>query len=203
MHLLIAFALLTSSGAQNAPFLLKKGDAAPTFTMRDLNGKMVSLSHHTGSSPQEPRKAVLMTFFATWCKPCKKEIPIIKDIHKRWNSHGVEVVYVGMSQSAKDLKPFAKAVKFPWRMVPDTFGLLSRRYGASRLPHLAIVDQQGRIAFQHRGIAENLGELIDSELVRITGIKAPPEVVQETASKKPRARKGKGRRRASRRLKAD
>ena len=112
-------------------------------------------------------------FFATWCEPCKKEIPIVKKVNRRWSKQGVEVVYIGLSQGAKELGPFAKKKKLPGRVIPDTFGLLSRRYGASQLPHVLIVDSNSRIAFQHRGIAPNLQQTIEAQLAKATGQPIP------------------------------
>ncbi|MFC1610933.1 PhnD/SsuA/transferrin family substrate-binding protein [Myxococcota bacterium] len=170
MHLALML-VVTIGSADNSDLLLKVGDRAPPFAMRDLDRKVFSLRNHTGAEAAEPKKAILLAFFATWCKPCMKEIPIVKEIHRRWKGKGrdVEVIYVGLSQGAKELAPFAKKKKLPWRVVPDSFGLLARRYGASQLPHLFIIGPDGRIAFQHRGIAPDLKKTINSQLARVTG----------------------------------
>ena len=184
----LALALqITAADPNSAPFLLKDGDKAPPFSMRRINGKMFSLRDHTGKSPKKPKKAVLLSFFATWCEPCKKEIPIIKKLYRRWKSKGVEVAYLGLSQGAKELKPFAKKRKLPWPVIPDSFGLLSRRYGASQLPHVVLVNAEGRITFQHRGIQDNLAQLLDNELAKATGMAVPTEATEElVADAKPR-----------------
>jgi len=143
---------------------------------------------HTGADAKQPKKAVLLSFFATWCKPCMKEMPILKKLHSRWKVPGkdVEVVYIGMSQGPKELAPWAKEENIPWRVVPDSFGLLARRYGASQLPHLILIDREGKIAFQHRGIAPNLAEVLDQNLERVTGEKAPPFDTAELQVSTPR-----------------
>ncbi len=177
MHVLLTMALATQITAGHGELLLKAGDRAPPFAMRDLNRTIFSIRDHTGKTAKEPKKAILLVFFATWCKPCMKEIPIIKRIYRRWKGKGrdVEVVYVGLAQGAKELAPFAKKKKLPWRVVPDSFGLLARRYGASQLPHLFIIDGEGKIAFQHRGIAPELQKTLESQLARVTGQAAPEE----------------------------
>jgi phosphonate transport system substrate-binding protein len=177
MHVLLALALaaqpaMPAGGADD--LLLKVGEPAPPFSMRDLEKKTFSLADHVGPDAREPKKAVLMAFFATWCEPCKKEIPIVKEVYKAWAPKGVQVVYVGLSQGAKDLEPFAKQVSFEWPVLPDAFGLLGRRYGASQLPHVFIIDAEGRVAFQHRGIAPDLKAELDSQLVRVTGERQSP-----------------------------
>jgi len=187
MHRLIALAVAVQlSSAAPEELLLSVGDPAPPFSMRDLNRKIYSLSKHVGDAPAAPRKAILMVFFATWCKPCMKEIPIIKRIHKRWKGKGIEVVYLGLSQGSKELKPFAEKNKFPWRTIPDRFGLLGRRYGTSQLPHLFIVGGDGRVAFQHRGIAPDLAKMIETQLARITGQKIPEDTGESVVVSGPR-----------------
>ncbi|MBI5510529.1 MAG: phosphate/phosphite/phosphonate ABC transporter substrate-binding protein [Deltaproteobacteria bacterium] len=189
----MSFALLvllatTSSAPANDELLLKIGEAAPPFAMRDLDNKVFSIRDHAGADAKAPKKAVLLSFFATWCKPCMKEIPIIKKLHGRWKAPGkdLEVVYVGMSQGAKELAPWAKDEKVPWRVVPDAFGLLARRYGASQLPHIFILDKEGKLAFQHRGIAPDLAETLEKNLERITGEEAPPDDESVLMVDKPR-----------------
>ncbi len=187
MNLLFALLLSSQIASPAGDLLLSVGDDAPPFSMRDLDRKMFSIRTHLGEGAEEPRKAIVMVFFATWCKPCMKEIPILKKINKRWAKKGVEVVYVGLSQGKKDLAPFAKANKLPWRVVPDSFGLLGRRYGAASLPHLFILDKDGRIAFQHRGIAPKFRQMLDDQLVRITGEAAPVEGgAEDLVATKPR-----------------
>jgi len=173
MHLALLVALSAQISAGDSDLLLKVGDRAPPFAMRDLDRKVFSLRNHTGADASEPKKAILMVFFATWCKPCMKEIPIVKRIQGRWTGPGrdIDIIYVGLSQGAKELAPFAEEKKLTWRVIPDSFGLLARRYGASQLPHLFVVDRQGKIAFQHRGIAPDLYNTLDNQLARITGQK--------------------------------
>lgn len=189
MNAILSAALLlvsTATGSGSEDFLLKIGDPAPPFSMRDLNGKPFSLANHVGPNPSDPRKAVFVVFFATWCEPCKKEVPIIKRIHKRWKDKGVQIVYIGLAQGPKDLGPFAKAQKLPWPVVPDTFGLLARRYGASQLPHALLVNHKAEIAFQHRGIAPDLQQTIELQLAKVTGESVPSDQSAPAAVDKPR-----------------
>lgn len=187
MHLMLALALAIQLGSSaDDDLLLKVGDPAPPFSMRDLDRKMFSLRNYTGQGATEPKRAVVMAFFATWCKPCMKEIPIIKKLYRGWRRMGVEVVYLGLAQGKKELGPFAKKHKLPWPVVPDSFGLLARRYGASRLPHLLIVDADGRIAFQHRGITPELQQMLNAQLTRITGGAVPEGGEAETVVDKRR-----------------
>ncbi len=165
----LCLALSLQPATAGTELLLSKGQQAPPFSMRDLNRKIFSLADHVGKTPTEKRKAVLLSFFATWCKPCIKEIPIVRKLHSKWKAKSVEVIYIGQSQSARELTPFVKQHTLPWRVVPDTFGLLSRRYGASQLPHIVLINSDGKIAFQHRGISANLEAVLNNEIARLVG----------------------------------
>lgn len=175
--LTIASLATLAAPAAEQPLLLNVGEPAPPFAMRALDRSMFSLSDYTGSGAPKAKKALLLVFFATWCEPCKKEIPIIKLIYSRWQGKGVGVIYVGLSQGPKELEPFANEQNLPWPVVPDAFGLLGRRYGAAQLPHVFIIGgADGLIAFQHRGIAPDLSALLDEQLARLTGEAVPPAV---------------------------
>ena len=189
MHLALLLMLSVQPAVDKKDeLLLTIGEAAPPFAMRDLDNKVFSIRDHTGAGAKEPKKALLLSFFATWCKPCMKEVPLIKQLYSRWKVPGkdVEVVYVGMSQSPKELGPWAKDERIPWRVVPDTFGLLARRYGATQLPHIFVIDKDGKVAFQHRGIAPDLQQVLEKNLERITGEEAPPDDESLLMVNKPR-----------------
>ena len=87
MQLLLALSLLAATPSSD-DLLLKVGDPAPPFSMRDLDRQMFSLANHAGARADDPRKAILVVFFATWCEPCKKEVPIIKKIHEQLDDSG-------------------------------------------------------------------------------------------------------------------
>ena len=101
---------------------LAVGQNAPPFRLRDMQSEDFVLNDIVGKNVAQPKTLVLV-FFATWCGPCKREIPIMRDIYKRWKSSGVEVVYVGLRESAKSLKPFLEEVPLEMRVLPDRFGL--------------------------------------------------------------------------------
>src|SRR5262245_59711224 len=69
----------------------KIGQKAPDFTLPDLDGKPVSLSHYQG-------KVVVLDFWATWCAPCREELPIFQDLHEQYGSKGFEIVGISMDE---------------------------------------------------------------------------------------------------------
>lgn len=92
-----------------SPSLAGKGATAPDFVLTDLNGDQVKLSDLRG-------KAVVLNFWATWCPPCKEEIPWFVDLQKRYGSQGLQVVGVSMDDGdQKDVQKFAAehAINYP------------------------------------------------------------------------------------------
>ena len=138
--------------------------------MRDLDGRVISLRKLVGPNAVEPKKTLLIAFFATWCEPCKREIPVLREIRNVWKDKDVEVIHIGLGQKAFELSPMALEFSIDWPVIPDSYGLLGRRYGAEQLPHLFIIDTTGHVAFQHRGIVSNLYEVLNQELSKSTGI---------------------------------
>ena len=121
-----------------------------TLSLPDLSGNPQSLEQYRG-------RVVILNFWATWCVPCRAEMPLLVDIQNRYASRGVVVVGASADDEAtKDqIKPFVEELRitFPiWTGATtpqmDQFGL-----GAA-LPATAIIDQQGQIAFRIIGILE-------------------------------------------------
>ena len=173
MQAVLALSLVVSSLVSNPDLLLQTGDKAPPYSMRDLDGNVFSLRDLTGPTAATPSKTVLMVFFATWCEPCKAELPDLRQIEKLWKTREVQVVHVGLSQNTETLLPFSLEQRITWPLVPDSFGLLGRRYGVDQLPHLFIINRDGDIAYQKRGLDPSLFETLNAQLALATGYEAP------------------------------
>ena len=127
------------------------GKAAPlTFTLKDMNGVDVKLASFKG-------KPIVMNFWATWCGPCRAEIPSLVELQSRYNAAGTEVVILGVSvdDPVEKLKPYAAQMKMNYPVlvgngrddVQDAFGPL---WG---IPVTVFIDREGKIAKKHSGIA--------------------------------------------------
>jgi peroxiredoxin len=117
----------------------KNGSVAPDFELKSLDGKQVRLSDFRG-------KAVLLNFWATWCAPCKIEMPWFVDLQKQYAPQGLQVIGVAMDDSGEDtIAKFAKemGVNYPVLVgkeaVGDAYG------GVEFLPTTFIIDRQGKV----------------------------------------------------------
>ena len=183
MYAVLALALVTTTLAANDNLVLQPGDKAPPYSMRDLDNTMFSLRDLIGTdycsnetycqAQPEVKKTVIQVFFATWCEPCIAELDAIRKIETMWKTREVEVIHVGLSQSAEELVSFALEQQINWRIIPDKYALLSRRYGVGQLPHLFIINRDGNIAYQKRGLDPNLFDTLNAQLSLATGYEPP------------------------------
>ncbi len=127
------------------------GKAAPLdFTLKDMNGVDVKLASFKG-------KPIIVNFWATWCGPCRAEIPSLVELQTQYGAEGKDVVILGISvdDPIEKLKPYATQMKMNYPVlvgngrddVQDAFGPL---WG---IPVTVFIDREGRIAKKHSGIA--------------------------------------------------
>lgn len=129
-----------------------------TTRLQDLQGKQIALAKWQG-------RILLLNFWATWCAPCREEIPLLVDTQHRYAGDGVQIVGIGVDSMDKIL-PFVTEVAIDYPILVDQTGgiALSRRLGnrTEVLPFTALIDRQGRVVSVKAGAwtAEQLaGEL--------------------------------------------
>lgn len=113
--------------------------AAPDFALKDLDGKTVRLSDYRG-------KAVVINFWATWCPPCRHEIPWFVDLQKQYGPHGLQIIGISMDETGPAaVKKFADAMGVNYKVVMGD-AAAARSYGGVRvLPTTIYIDRQGKV----------------------------------------------------------
>jgi thiol-disulfide isomerase/thioredoxin len=113
--LVIVFAtvLVATAAAQNRP--AAPCDAASTpanleFTLKDVNGRDVSLSAYTG-------KVLMINFWATWCPPCRIEIPGLRDLYDRYRRQGLEIVGINVDEPPSTIRPYARDMQINYPLL--------------------------------------------------------------------------------------
>jgi len=117
------------------------------FTFKDLAGKPVTLSAYKG-------KVVLLDFWATWCPPCRKEIPGFVELYNTYKSRGLVVIGVSMDEDTPDVKHFATQYKMNYPILLG-FGRdadLKPAFGELPLPTSFVIASDGRICGRHDGL---------------------------------------------------
>jgi peroxiredoxin len=120
---------------------------APDFALKDADGRMVHLTDYRG-------KVVLLDFWATWCGPCKIEIPWFEDFQRKSQDKGLVVLGVSMDDDGwQSVKPFLARMKVNYRVVLGNDQTAQLYGGVDALPTTFLIDRQGKIATVHVGLA--------------------------------------------------
>ena len=115
---------------------LKEGTEIVDFELEDLSGATRRLSDFRG-------KVVLLNFWATWCGPCRFEMPSMEKLHQRLNAKGLEIVAVNLQEDRSSVKQFVDEYGLSFPVLLDTTGRIGATYGARSIPTTYIVDREG------------------------------------------------------------
>jgi peroxiredoxin len=142
----------------------KDRKAAPEFELKDAHGRTVKMSDYKG-------KVVLLNFWATWCGPCKIEIPWFVDLEQRYKDRGFAVLGVSMDEEGWEIvKPYIEARKMNYRVVIGSDEVADLYGGVDSLPTSFIVDRQGKIAGVHVGLVSK--SVYENEITQLLDNKA-------------------------------
>jgi cytochrome c biogenesis protein CcmG/thiol:disulfide interchange protein DsbE len=142
--LVCLFAGGTSTGALPAPSLLNK--KAPEFARPDLSGGRVVMAHYRG-------KVVLLNFWATWCAPCRVEMPVFADWQRRYGPRGLEVIGVSMDDDAAPVRRLAARLKLDYPIVMGDARLGEQYGGVLGLPITYLIGRNGVVRAEFEGEA--------------------------------------------------
>jgi peroxiredoxin len=136
--LAITFAIVWTQSAKYEPLVV--GKEAPDFALTDLNEKPVRLSDFRG-------KVVFLNFWATWCAPCREEMPSMEVLHKNFEKDGLVILAVSIDRvtTTKDIPPFVKGMNLTFPVLIDSWGKTDKPYKRMGVPETFIIDQQGVI----------------------------------------------------------
>jgi peroxiredoxin len=140
-------------GPVGAKEKLQVGDIPPDNLGRTASGDHVKLSDYHG-------KIVIVSFWASWCAPCRQELPVLAGIQKRVSRDRLVVFAVNWKESREQYRLITKSLKdVDLTLISDEGGSFGARYGVNAIPHMFIIGRDGRIAAVHVGYGE--GEIPD------------------------------------------
>lgn len=136
-----AAALSLLCGAANA---MKVGDAAPDFTRTAVDGKQVQLSKYRG-------QLVLLNFWASWCGPCREEMPLFSKWQRELGPQGLQVIGISMDDDAAEMQKFLAAYPVTYPVVVGDAKFAGHFGGVLGVPLSYLIDAQGRVVARYQG----------------------------------------------------
>jgi peroxiredoxin len=139
----------------------------PSVTLKTMDGKSVNTSELSNGG-----KPFIIDFFATWCKPCNRELDAIAEVYEDWQKEtGVKIIAVSIDQgqNINKVKPLVENHGWEYEVLLDPNGDFKRALGIQMIPYVLIVDGKGNIVYKHNGYTDGAeSELIEKvrELIK-------------------------------------
>jgi peroxiredoxin len=138
--------LLSLLFASSAAAALKLNDTAPTFSLRDLDGKEFYLGDYAGATKKERGNGVILGFFASWCAGCRNELPLINSLVDELTGEGIKVVIVAVKEDVDTIGAFLAELKVNKPVVlSDRYGKAGDKYQVRFLPTTFFIGADGRV----------------------------------------------------------
>jgi len=120
------------------------GGPAPAFTLASRAGQDVSLSQYKG-------QVVMLNFWASWCGPCRQEMPLLESIYKKYNKMGFTMLGVNVEPDSNAANDWLKATPVSFPILYDRDSKVSKLYDVAGMPSTVIIDRNGKVRVLHRG----------------------------------------------------
>lgn len=122
---------------------LVKGKA-PDFTLKSLRGENLKLSEHRG-------QVVMVNFWASWCAPCRQEMPVLNDLYLKYKDLGFVLLAVNVEEDSSKAKNWLRDLKVAFPVLLDSANTVSKQYEVNAMPSTYIIDKDGNLRYVHRG----------------------------------------------------
>ena len=117
---------------------------APDFTLQSLDGKTVTLGQYKGD-------VVMINFWASWCGPCRQEMPLLDDIYKQYKDMGFVLLGVNVEPDVRSANGWLSKTPVSYPILSDPKSAVSQLYQVQAMPTTVIIDRQGVVRYVHNG----------------------------------------------------
>lgn len=139
----VGVSLILSTSASYAASEKLSGKAS-NFTLKSRSGKNIKLSELRGD-------VVMLNFWASWCGPCRQEMPLLEKIHKKYKRLGFTLLGVNVEENTRDAKNYLKDVKVTFPILFDKTQKTSKLFNVSAMPTTILIDRNGKKRYLHKG----------------------------------------------------
>jgi peroxiredoxin len=140
------------------PELLSKN--APDFSLPTLDARTISRADYRG------KKTVVVSYWASWCLPCRAELPELRDFYKRYHldNSDFEVLAISLDEEKSDAEQYASAEKLPFPVLLDPKSRAAEAYSVDGIPTLFVINKNGKVTYVHEGLEAGLQFQLMSQL---------------------------------------
>jgi len=143
----VVFAFFISMNAYGVTI----GKPAPDFTLKNMQGQNINLTEQRGS-------IILINFWASWCGPCRKEMPVLQTLQDKYQDLGVQVWGINVEQENQAGRDFLANLDLSFSIFFDETNKLSQTYQVEAMPTTVIVDRDGVVRYVFRGFKDGYGK---------------------------------------------
>ncbi len=136
---------------------LSSGTKAPEIGLKDTSGKLVSLASLRG-------KVVLVDFWASWCAPCKEELPVLQKLYEKYKDKGLVIVGVNIDNEEANMTGFLRRQPLTFTVVPDKKREIAARYQPPKMPSSYMIDKKGIVRHVHAGFRASDAAALEAEI---------------------------------------
>jgi peroxiredoxin len=155
--LAMVFAVLQLAAAPAPAAMPAIGSLAPDFTLHTSTGKNLKLSEQRG-------QVVMINFWATWCGPCRQEMPHLNRLHEQYRKAGFTLLGVNVDDRPGAAQEMANQLGVTFPLLFDTDKQVSRRYDAGAMPCTLLIDRDGKVHSIHRGYRPGFEKRYETEI---------------------------------------
>jgi peroxiredoxin len=152
---LIALAMLAAAGAARAK--AAPNGPAPDFTLRQLDGPNLRLGEQRG-------RVVMVNFWATWCGPCRIELPHLDKLHAKYRSSGFMLLGVNIDDDPNAAKALASKMGLKFPVLFDSEKKVVAAYDLNAMPASVLIDRDGKVRHLHRGYKDGVEQLYEQQV---------------------------------------
>jgi thiol-disulfide isomerase/thioredoxin len=138
---LAGLVLVMSTASALAP-----GDTPPPIGMSDRTGRIVDLQDLKG-------KVVVIDFWASWCRPCRQEMPVLEALHEKYAADGLVIIGINIDSSVKKMNKFLEGAPVSFRIVHDRKLEIASRYEPPTMPSSYFISRDGKVRYIHKGFS--------------------------------------------------
>ena len=124
----------------------------PSVRLKDIHGKTINTRTLSNNG-----KPLVISFFATWCKPCMRELRAIDEVYEEWQAQtGVKLVLISIddAQNSSKVKPLVDGEGWDFEVLLDSDSEFARLMQVQSIPHVFVINAEGKIVYNHMGYAE-------------------------------------------------